>query len=168
MSDSHLFDLTLDQFLYEEMIMKRNLLVLLLTTLLITLSGCSAKISGVVRLIDANSVPIAGESPDGIIVNMINTSGSLESASHSVKTNEKGEFMSEKKKILPGVYKVETQRIGYRTTTQTVEVGKFSHRKLELFLRQIKTNKRRSVKTTKTDANKIVNPGEVNIQPPSM
>lgn len=141
---------------------------LILIISLIALSGCSAKISGVVRLIDANSQPITNESPEGIVVNMINTTGSLETASHSVKTNEKGEFMSEKKKILPGMYKVETQRIGYKNTTQTIEVGKYSHRKLELFLRQIKTNKRRSVQSTKTDANKIVNPGEVNIQPPSM
>ncbi|MDH5217237.1 MAG: carboxypeptidase-like regulatory domain-containing protein, partial [Gammaproteobacteria bacterium] len=98
---------------------------LILLISLIALSGCSAKISGVVRLIDANSQPITTESPEGIVVNMINTTGSLETASHSVKTNEKGEFMSEKKKILPGMYKVETQRIGYKNTTQTIEVGKY-------------------------------------------
>lgn len=148
--------------------MKRSLLALSMTIILVTLSGCSAKISGVVRLIDANSNPITSESPDGIVVNMINTTGSLETASHSVKTNDKGEFMSESKKILPGVYKVETQRIGYRTTTQTVEVGKFSHRKLELFLRKIKTGNSRSLKSAKSDEDKIINPGEVNIQPPSM
>ncbi|MDH5546920.1 MAG: hypothetical protein OEZ43_15105 [Gammaproteobacteria bacterium] len=148
--------------------MKRMVSLFSLMIIIAIFSGCSAKISGVVRLIDANSTPIADEVPSGIVVNMINTSGSLESASHSVTTNEKGEFISEKKKILPGVYKVETQRIGYKSTTQTVEVGKFSHRKLELFLRQIKTNRSRSVKTDNSDANKIINPGEVNIQPPSM
>lgn len=141
---------------------------LILLAAVLVLSGCSAKISGVVRLIDANSQPIASESPDGIVVNMINTTGSLETASHSVKTNDKGEFVSVKGKLLPGVYKVETQRIGFRNTTQTVELGKYSHRKLELFLRQIKTNRRKSVKSTKSDADKIVNPGEVNIQPPTM
>jgi hypothetical protein len=99
---------------------------------------------------------------------MINTTASLEDASHSVKTNEKGEFVSEKGKLKPGLYKIETQRIGYRNTTQTVELGKYSHPKLELFLRQIKTNRRKSVRSTKTDADKIINPGEVNIQPPSM
>jgi PBP1b-binding outer membrane lipoprotein LpoB len=136
--------------------------------LMIILSGCSAKISGVVRLIDANAQPVVSESPDGIVVNMINTTAPLESASHSVKTNDKGEFVSEPKKITPGMYKVETQRIGYQSTTQTIEVGKFSRPKLELFLRQIKTSSRRSLKTESSDANKIVNPGEVNIQPPFM
>ena len=148
--------------------MKRMVSLVSLMLFIAVMSGCSAKISGVVRLIDANSQPIADENASGIVINMINTTGSLESASHSVKTNEKGEFISEKKKILPGVYKVETQRIGYRSTTQTVEVGKFSHRKLELFLRKIKTSNRRSVKTNTSDADKIINPGEVNIQPPSM
>ncbi|MDH3326186.1 MAG: hypothetical protein OEM38_05645 [Gammaproteobacteria bacterium] len=132
------------------------------------LAGCSAKISGVVRLVDANSQPITVERPNNIMVNMINTSVSLENASHSVKTDDMGAFMSEKGKLLPGMYKVETQRIGYKSTTQTIEVGKYSHGKLELFLRKIKTKKRHSVKNTKSDANKIINPGEVNIQPPSM
>ena len=132
------------------------------------LSGCSAKISGVVRLIDANSNPITKEVPENIVVNMINTTASLENASHSVKTNEKGEFVSEKGKLLPGLYKIESQRIGYKSTTQTIELGKYSKPKIELFLRKIKTKRRKSVKNTKTDANKIINPGEVNIQPPSM
>jgi len=135
---------------------------------LLLFSGCSAKISGVVRLIDNNSKPITSETPNGIVINMINTTAALENASHSVKTNELGEFISEKDKILPGMYKIETQRIGYKSTSQTVEVGKFSHRKVELFLRKIKTGSRKSIRTKNTDADKIINPGEVNIQPPSM
>ncbi|MDH5302131.1 MAG: hypothetical protein OEW58_12290 [Gammaproteobacteria bacterium] len=134
----------------------------------ILMTGCSAKIGGVVKLVDADSMPITSEAPDNIVVNMINTTAPLEQASHSVKTNEKGEFISEKDKVLPGIYKVETQRIGYSTTTQTIEVGKFGTTKVELFLRKIKTSQSKTIQSNKSDSDKIVNPGEVNIQPPSM
>ncbi len=131
-------------------------------------AGCSAKISGVVKLVDKNMQPIAADTPEGIVVNMINTTSSLEHASHSVKTTKNGEFSSESGKIVPGIYKVEASRIGYKTSTQSIEVGKYSSKKLELFLRKIPEGKRRSVRSKNSDAEKIINPGEVNIQPPSM
>jgi hypothetical protein len=58
-------------------------------------------------------------------------------------------------------------RIGYETETQTVEVGSFG-KKLEFKLRKIEEAKRRSFKGAATDEDKIINPGEVNIQAPSM
>lgn len=141
--------------------------MVLLAVLLMT--ACGTTIKGNVKLVDRNSQPIAGDSPVGITVNMINTSASLENASHSVTTNEKGEFKSEKGKIIPGMYKVEVSRIGYKTATQTIEIKKNKTKKLDLFLRKIKEGKRRSVRTSsQKKETKIINPGEVNIQPPSM
>ena len=139
-----------------------TVLILLFTT------GCATKISGMVKLVDKNAQPIATDKPEGIIVNMINTTSSLENASHSVKTDPLGNFESVKGKIVPGLYKVETSRIGYKTTTQTIEVKKFKNQKIELFLRKIATAKTKSIRGSKSDSDKIVNPGEVNIQPPSL
>jgi hypothetical protein len=81
--------------------------------------------------------------------------------------NEKGEFESPKDSISKGVYKVEVSRIGYETQTQTVEVGTFGS-KVDFKLRKIEEAKRRSIKGAATDEDKIINPGEVNIQAPSM
>jgi hypothetical protein len=65
-------------------------------------------------------------------------------------------------------HKVEVSRIGYQTETQTVEVGRFSGKKVDIKLKKIAEGKRRSTEASRSDEDKIVNPGEVNIQPPTM
>ena len=134
---------------------------------LLVLSGCSTAIRGTVQLVDARQQPIANDTPKGAVVNMINTKAAVEQASASAPVNEKGEFESPKDSITKGVYKVEVSRIGYETQTQTVEVGAFGT-KVDFKLRRIDEAKRRSIKGAATDEDKIINPGEVNIQAPAM
>ena len=134
---------------------------------LLALSGCGATIRGTVQLVDGRDQPVANESPKGTTVNMINTSAAVEKASASASVDEKGEFESPKDSLQKGVYKVETSRIGYETQTQTVEVGSFGT-KVQVKLRRIDEAKRRSIKGSSSDEDKIINPGEVNIQPPAM
>jgi hypothetical protein len=134
---------------------------------LLFLSACSTSIRGTVQLVDARQQPIANDSPRGAVVNMINTQAAVEQASASAPVNEKGEFESPKDSITKGLYKVEVSRIGYETQTRTVEVGSFGT-KVDFKLRKIEEAKRRSIKGATTDEDKIINPGEVNIQPPSM
>ncbi len=133
-------------------------------------AGCAPKISGTVQLIDANMQPIppAKESPQGTVVNMINTTTKLESASSSATVNTEGKFESPKDTITPGVYQVETTRIGYETDTQTVKIGKFTHATVDVKLKKIRELKRKSIEGSSSDQDKIINPGEVNIQPPTM
>lgn len=137
---------------------------------LLLLSACSPKIHGTLQLLDANMQPIppVQESPEGTVVNMINTTSTLEQASHAVAVTGEGKFESEKGKLAPGVYKVETSRIGYQTDTQTVEITKFGNKKVEIRLRKIAEGKRKAIEGSRSDDDKIVNPGEVNIQPPTM
>lgn len=148
----------------------RCALVVVTAVLLLPLAACSPKIYGTLQLIDAGQQPVppAKESSEGTVVNMINTTATLEQASHSVNVNAEGKFESEKGKITPGQYKVEASRIGYQTETQAVEVGKFSSKKVDFKLRKIAEGKRRSTEASRSDEDKIVNPGEVNIQPPTM
>jgi len=134
---------------------------------LLALSGCSTAIRGTVQLVDARQQPIVNDTPKGAVVNMINTKVAVEQASASAPVNEKGEFESPKDSITKGVYKVEVSRIGYETQTQTVEVGAFGT-KVDFKLRRIEEAKRRSIKGAVTDEDKIINPGEVNIQAPAM
>jgi len=150
--------------------MIRRFKLVLFSALLLSLAACSPKIYGTLQLLDANQQPVppAKESPEGTVVNMINTTSTLEEASHAVTANAEGKFESEKGKISAGKYKVEAGRIGYQTETQTVEVGKFSGSKVELKLKKISEGKRKSTGASKSDEDKIVNPGEVNIQPPTM
>ncbi|MDH4273825.1 MAG: carboxypeptidase-like regulatory domain-containing protein [Gammaproteobacteria bacterium] len=143
-------------------------LYLLLSLVIITASGCSPKIGGMVKLVDMNNQPVTREKPKDVVINMINTTAALENASHSVKTDEIGQFISEKDKIVPGTYKIEVSRIGYQTATQTVEVGRFSSRTVEIHLKKIPEGKSRSIKGSNSDEDKIINPGEVNIQAPMM
>jgi hypothetical protein len=131
------------------------------------LSGCAGGIRGTVQLVDSRAQPITTDTPKGAVVNMINTKAAVDQASASAAVNEKGEFESPKDAIKPGVYKVEVSRIGYETETQTVEVGSFG-KKVEFKLRRIEEAKRRSIRGASSDEDKIINPGEVNIQPPSM
>jgi hypothetical protein len=136
-------------------------------TAVLMVSACAANIRGTVQLVDSRSQPITNESPKGAVVNMINTKAPVEQASSSASVNEKGEFESPKDSIKPGVYKVEVSRIGYETQTETVEVGSFG-KKLEVKLRKIDEGKRKSIKGSSSDEDKIINPGEVNIQAPAM
>jgi YbbR domain-containing protein len=134
------------------------------------LSGCASGISGTVRLVDANSKPIpaAVASPEGVVVNMINTSAAVESASHSVSVKADGKYESAKDAIKPGKYKVEVSHVGFQTETKNVEVGQFSNPTVDVDLKRIQEARRKTIKGVRSDEDKIVNPGEVNIQPPSM
>src|SRR5688500_12281175 len=142
----------------------RTLLALMV---LLLVSGCAANIRGTVQLVDSRQPPITNESPKGAVVNMINTKAAVEQASTSASVDEKGEFESPKDSIKPGLYKVEVSRIGYETRTETIEVGSFG-KKVEFKLRKIEEGKRKSIKGSTSDEDKIINPGEVNIQAPAM
>lgn len=135
--------------------------------LALTLMACAPGISGTVRLMYPDMLPVEDESPEGTVVNMINTSVSLEEASHSVTSDAEGYFESEKGAVIKGSYKVEAGRIGYQTDTQSVEVGS-GKKKVELTLKKIPEGKRRSIERSQSDEDKIINPGEVNIQPPML
>ena len=134
---------------------------------LLAMSGCGATIRGTVQLVDGRDEPVANESPKGTVVNMINTSAAVEKASASASADEKGEFESPKDSIQTGIYKVEASRIGYETQTQTLEVGNFGT-KVQIKLRRIEEARRKSIKGSSSDEDKIINPGEVNIQAPAM
>lgn len=138
--------------------------------LLLSATACSPKIYGTVQLLDANSqlIPPAKESSMGTIVNMINITTAIEKASQAVTVDAEGKFESVKDYIIPGTYKVEASRIGYMTDTKTVEITKFGGQKVEFKLRKIPEGKRKSIEGARSDEDKIVNPGEVNIQPPTM
>jgi hypothetical protein len=134
---------------------------------LLAMSGCGATIRGTVQLVDGRDQPIANESPKGTLINMINTTAAVDKASASASADEKGEFESPKDSIQTGMYKVEASRIGYETQTQTVEVGNFGT-KVQIKLRRIEEARRKSIKGSSSDEDKIINPGEVNIQAPAM
>lgn len=138
-----------------------------LVLLPLLLSACSAGISGNVRLVDRNNKPVPDARLDGIVVNMMNTSTAVEQASYSVKTDAKGHFESEGDRIQPGIYKVEASEPGFLTATKTVEVKKMN-RSVDLDLKQLPKGAQRTYRGMSSDREKIVNPGEVNIQPPSM
>lgn len=132
------------------------------------LPACSARIYGTVELVDGNLQPIAKESLQGTVVNMINTTATLEQASRAVTTDAEGKFETGKDNPPPGTYRVEASRIGYETETQTVEIGSYTRKKVEFKLKKIEEARRKTITGATSDADKIVNPGEVNIQPPSM
>jgi len=134
---------------------------------LLALSACGASIRGTVQLVDTRDQPITAENPKGTVVNMINTSAAVEKASASAQVDEKGEFESPKDSVQSGIYKIETSRIGYETQSQTVEVGNFGT-KVQIKLKKIEEGRRKSIKGSATDEDKIINPGEVNIQAPAM
>jgi len=141
---------------------------LLVPIALMLVSGCAATIHGTVLLVDSRQQPVPNESPKGAVVNMINTTAAVDQASSSATVDEKGQFESPKGRIKPGIYKVEASRIGYETQTETVEIGSFFGKKVEFKLPKIQEAKRKSIKGSATDEDKIINPGEVNIQPPAM
>jgi hypothetical protein len=131
------------------------------------LPACTSGIAGQVRMVDNNNQPIANAPLENIVVNMINTSAALEQASYSVKTDAKGHYASESDRIKPGIYKVEASEPGYMTATTTVEV-KRSTSKVNLDLKQLPKGSERTFRGMDSDKDKIINPGEVNIEPPSM
>lgn len=141
-----------------------------IAVLLTMLSACAPSIRGTIRLVDANSrpIPAAVATPEGAVVNMINTSAPVEQASHSVSVMADGKFESAKDTITPGKYQVEITQIGYQTETKSVEVGRFSSPTLDVDLKRIQEGRRKTIRGSRSDEDKIVNPGEVNIQPPSM
>lgn len=147
--------------------MTARVLIVLIAPLLVV-SGCAATIHGTVQLVDSRQQPIPSESPKGAVVNLINTSAAVDQASSSTSVDEKGKFESPKDSIKPGIYKVEVSRIGYETRTETVEVGSFFSKEVQFKLQKIQEAKRKSIKGSATDEDKIINPGEVNIQPPAM
>jgi hypothetical protein len=106
--------------------------------------------------------------PEGAVVNMINTSAAVEAASHSVTVKADGKYESAKDAIKKGIYKVEVTQLGYQTETRTAEVGTFSNATINVDLKRIQEDRRRSIRGNKSDEDAIINPGEVNIQPPSM
>lgn len=138
--------------------------------LMFVLSACAPSIRGTIRLVDSNNrpIPAAVATPEGAVVNMINTSTAVEQASHSVSVMADGKFESAKDVIKPGKYKVEITHIGYQTETKSVEVGTFSSPTLDVELRRIQEGRRKTIRGSRSDEDKIINPGEVNIQPPSM
>ena len=146
----------------------RRILLLVLAATAFMLSACSAKIYGTVQLVDPELKPIEGVNPQGTVVNMINTTANVEDASTSVIVDEKGKFESEKDTLIPGTYKVEANRIGFETETHTVEMKGSTRKKIEFKLKKIEEGQRRSIEGAASDADKIINPGEVNIRPPGM
>jgi hypothetical protein len=132
------------------------------------LTACAAKIYGTVELVDDKMQPVQGESPKDTVVQMMNTTAKLENASLTATVNEKGKFESEKDALTPGKYRVEATRIGYETQTETVEIKGSTRKKLAFKLKKIDEGKRKSIQSLTSDADKIINPGEVNIQPPGM
>ncbi len=149
--------------------MKRfSLVPVALVLLAAVLPSCSPRIYGKLDLVDAAMRPVAADNAAGTVVNMINTSGPIEKASASAVVDGHGEFTSAKDAIVRGIYKVEAGRIGYQTETQTVEIGRFTRKKLEIKLKKIDEGTRKAIESTATDEDKIINPGEVNLQPPSL
>ena len=143
---------------------------ILFAVMMLAVAACSPKIYGTVQLLDTNLQPIppVKESPQGTVVNMINTTTTLDKASGAVISDGEGKFKSAKDYIIPGLYKVEANRIGYMTETQTVKITKFGSKKVEFKLKKIPEGNRKTIEGSKSDEDKIVNPGEVNIQPPTM
>lgn len=134
---------------------------------LLLLSGCASTITGAVKFVDRNNKPELDSKLEGIVVNLINTSSSLGQASYSVKTDKSGKFETDAKQLQPGTYKIEVNEPGYLPTSKTIEF-KDSSREVELELKKMPIGGARSYRGIQSDKDKIINPGEVNIQPPSM
>jgi len=145
----------------------RNIKFILLLAFSASLVACSPRIYGRVDLFDPSMKPLS-ENNEDTVINMINTTAGLDKASYSINADKLGNFESAKKAITKGTYKVEAHRIGFETETKTVEVGRFSGVELEFKLKKIPEGKRKSLENARSDEDKIINPGEVNIQPPSL
>lgn len=153
--------------------MQKSLPIALLTLLL---SACAANITGSVKFTEPESKAADSGSADksaqdsrleGIVVNMINITSQIGEASYSVKTDNKGKFAADPKQLKPGTYKIEVNEPGYLPVSKTIEF-KDSSREVELELKKMPTGASRTYRGPQSDKDKIINPGEVNIQPPSM
>ncbi len=136
--------------------------------LLALLPACATHIYGTVRLVDANMQPITSDTADGSVINMMNTSVPLEQASQSVIVDDKGKFESVKGSLMPGKYRIEASRIGYMIETQSVDLGKYTQKRMDFKLKKIDEGQRKSIRGSTSDEDKIINPGEVNLEPPMM
>jgi len=134
---------------------------------LLLLSGCASNITGSVKFMDRDNKPEHDSKLEGVVVNLINTTSQLGEASYSVKTDKKGRFETDAKQLKPGTYKIEVNEPGYLPTSKTVEF-KDSSREVELELKKMPMGGTRTYRGMQSDKDKIINPGEVNIQPPSM
>jgi len=135
--------------------------------IVVLLNGCASSISGSVRFVDRDNKPEPDSKLEGVVVNLINTTSSLGQASYSVKTDAKGKFETDAKQLKPGTYKIEVNEPGYLPASKTIEF-KDSSREVELELKKMPMGGSRSYRGMQSDKDKIINPGEVNIQPPSM
>jgi len=142
--------------------------VVILMLLLFVLSGCATSIKGSITLMQDDMKVVSNEELEGIIINVINTSSALEDASYTLTTNYKGEFRSKEGELPVGTYKIEVGYKGYQTATKTVEVNSFSSPDIKLELVRIPNAPTRTIRSNTSDRDKIINPGDVSIQPPLM
>jgi hypothetical protein len=134
---------------------------------LLLLGGCAANITGKVSYRDLENKPLKDAKVEGLVVNMINTTSTLGQASYSAKTDQDGKFKGDAKQLKPGTYKIEVNELGYLPASKTIEFKEES-REVELELRPVPAGGARTYRGMQSDKDKIINPGEVNIQPPSM
>lgn len=144
-----------------------NIKSLITLTALLLLSGCASNITGSVKFMGRDNKPEPDAKLEGVVVNLINTTSQIGEASYSVKTDSKGRFETDAKQLKPGTYKIEANEPGYLPTSKTIEF-KDSSREVELELKKMPAGGSRSYRGMQSDKDKIINPGEVNIQPPSM
>lgn len=135
--------------------------------LALLLAGCASTITGSVKFAGQGNKPEQDAKLEGIVVNLINTTSQIGDASYSVKTDKKGRFETDSKQLKAGTYKIEVNEPGYLPTSKTIEF-KDSSREVELELKKIPMGGSRTYRGMQSDKDKIINPGEVNIQPPSM
>jgi len=139
-----------------------------IAVMVLLLSGCAANITGAVKFADSDAKQAEADSRlEGIVVNLINTTSQIGEASYSVKTDKKGRFETDAKQLKPGTYKIEVNEPGYLPASKTIEF-KDQSREVEFELKRMPTSGSRSYRGMQSDKDKIINPGEVNIQPPSM
>ncbi len=143
----------------------------LLLTLAFIANGCahlmvwrSPGFSGQVRLVNKKGGEVKGNLK-GIVINMINLSGELGKTSASAVTDEKGHFA--KTELTKGAYKIEVMKDGFKVAVLEVSLGSHERRSLLVDLVRLSASKRKSIKMKK-GREEIRNPGQVNIQPPSM
>ncbi len=134
---------------------------------LLLLSGCASVITGELKFVDRENKPEADSKLEGIVVNLINTTSSIDTASYSVKTDTRGKFETDSKFVKPGTYKIEVNEPGYLPVSKTIEL-KDSSRTVEIVLKKMPIGSAKTYRGMQSDKDKIINPGDVNIQPPSM
>jgi len=141
---------------------------------MVSLSGCAAKIQGTVHLVDAGpgsrlaNEECAGHSGQ----HDEHDGGTVEQASHAV-TVDRPRASSSRPRIgcVPGTYKVGSEPDRVRDgDADGFRIGKYTSKKIEFKLKKIQGGP--GAKTIQgsrpSDEDKIINPGEVNIQPPTM